>query len=280
MTDDGRRSLITTTELNELMGAGDLIIADVRWYLGEPEKGRAEYEKAHIPGAVYVHLEDDLCAPTGPGRHPLPDWNDFATTLGRLGVSRRHQVVAYDDRGGAIAARLWWMLRALGHHPVAVLDGGLTAWMADGHSVSAGAETLPPATYEPAPPSPAVVTRRDLAGRLGDVVLIDARARERYQGLEEPIDPVAGHIPGAVNAPYTDNLIENERFAPPASLAARFRALGAGIGRETVVYCGSGVTACHNILAMEVAGLGTATLYPGSWSDWSAAGGEVALGDY
>lgn len=250
-----------------------LVAVDCRWYLGEPERGPAEYARSHIRGAVYMDLEADLSAPEGPGRHPLPSTAQFLDTLGRKGIRPGSVVVAYDDRGGAVAARLWWMLRDLGHDKVAVLDGGLAAWpseLMDDEPV-----TPDPAVYRAEAGQMPVVDRMGLAEQLGSITAIDARAPERYRGETEPVDPVAGHIPGAISAPLTDNLESDMRFKSSETLAAHFAQLGAA---DVVAYCGSGVTACHNILAMELAGLPTATLYPGSWSDWSTAGMPVAVG--
>ncbi len=252
-----------------------LRVVDCRWYLGEPERGPAAYRASHIRGAVYMDLDRDLSAPAGPGRHPLPDPADFMLTLGRNGITPGTGVVAYDDRGGAVAARLWWMLRDLGHEKVAVLDGGLAHWQPE---LMDSMPVAPPATGYAAPPDHMPrMDREELTAALGTVTLLDARAAERYRGEAEPIDPVAGHIPTAHSAPLTANLEADDRFKSPELLAARFAEL-VGDGRAVVSYCGSGVTACHNILAMEIAGIATPTLYPGSWSDWSTAGGPVAVG--
>jgi thiosulfate/3-mercaptopyruvate sulfurtransferase len=251
--------------------------ADCRWYLEEPGRGRAEYEAGHIPGAAYFSLDDELSAAEGPGRHPLPDNRAFAATLGRRGIANDSIVVAYDDRGGAIAARLWWMLGNVGHRNAAVLDGGLAAWRAAGGASSTTNPGWPAATYRPKRRY-GTVDRDRLYAFVGTTTILDARAPERYRGEVEPIDPVAGHIPTAVNAPYAGNLDASGRFLDPQALAARYRGYGVTNTADTVVYCGSGVTACHNILAMEVAGMGRAWLFPGSWSDWSAAGYDVELG--
>ena len=255
-----------------------VVFADVRWYLDEPEKGEAEYRHAHVPGAVYVHLEDHLSAGEGPGRHPLPNREKFAESMGRLGIGDEHTVVAYDDRGGAVAARLWWMLRDVGHDRAHVLDGGFQAWVESGRPVEGGTETLPQAMLTVRPASTRATDRGELEHRLGDVTLLDARAPERYRGEEEPIDPVAGHIPTAIHADLEQNLGPDLRFRSPDELRRRFEALGVRPDRDTVVYCGSGVTACHNALAIVRAGLTEPVLYPGSWSDWSTSGGAVATG--
>lgn len=253
-----------------------LIAVDCRWYLGEPARGPAEYARSHIRGAIYMDLDSDLSASEGPGRHPLPSHADFLATLGRKGISTGSAVVAYDDRGGAVAARLWWMLRDLGHARVAVLDGGLTGWPAE---LMDDAEVSLAATkYVAAAGNMPSIDRSALSARLDSVVALDARAPERYRGETEPVDVVAGHIPSAISATLTDNLAPDMRLKTRAELAKRFDALGAAAGSDVVSYCGSGVTACHNILAMEVAGLPPATLYPGSWSDWSGTGMPVAVG--
>ncbi|RZV42079.1 MAG: sulfurtransferase [Acidimicrobiia bacterium] len=269
--------LVSPDWLSWHMGQPDLRLADVRWYLGEPERGRQAYRQAHVPGAVYVDLETDLSAEEGPGRHPLPDWEVFAARMGELGIGDDSVVVAYDDRGGAVASRLWWMLRAIGHERTYLLDGGLAAWVAAGHALTDELPDNAPAELAAILRPDLTVDRDELRDRREQVLTLDARAGERYRGESEPLDPVAGHIPGAVNAPYEDNLASFGRFLPAEQLAEKYRALGVGDG-ETVVYCGSGVTACHTLLAIEHAGLGPAKLYPGSWSDWSTEGYEVATG--
>ncbi len=259
---------MTTAWLASHLDHPRLRLADCRWYLGEPEAGEAAYAAGHLPGAAYISLESELSAPRGPGRHPLPNPGAFAAHLGARGVGDRHTVVAYDDRGGAIAARLWWMLRWIGHQHVAVLDGGLHAWKG---ALTTDVPSWPPATLTVRAGDRPTLDRNELRAAIGTRSIIDARSPERYRGEEELIDPVAGHIPSAVNRPYTDNLDSDDRFLPAAALAARYADVEA-----PVVYCGSGVTACHDLLAMEVAGLAPATLYPGSWSDWSTAGFPVA----
>lgn len=270
--------LVSTDWLSRHLDDSELRLADVRWYLGEPDRGRLAFLESHIPGAVYVDLETDLSAAQGPGRHPLPEWDVFAARMGELGIGDDTVVVAYDDRGGGVAARLWWMLRAIGHAETYVLDGGLAAWVADGYAVTSD---LPDHDRESLTVDlrPGIALDRDeVRDRLDSMLMLDARAVERYRGELEPLDPIAGHIPGAVNAPYEGNLGPDGRFLPVEALAERYRGFGVGGEIETLVYCGSGVTACHNLLAMEHAGLGEALLYPGSWSDWSTAGYEVATG--
>lgn len=256
-----------------------MLPVDCRWSLGAPAAGRTAYEREHLPGAVYASLDDDLSDMSieGAGRHPLPTREAFASTLGRLGISATDRVVAYDDAGGAHASRLWWMLRWVGHESVAVLDGGIDAWTDAGMPVETGAVVRPPTTYRVGATTMPTADRASVAARPDATMLLDARGRERFEGIHEPLDPVAGHIPGAVNAPYADNL-EGGGFVSPERLAARYATLGVTDGETTIVYCGSGVTACHDVLALELAGLGTAALYPGSWSEWSRAGGPVATG--
>jgi thiosulfate/3-mercaptopyruvate sulfurtransferase len=252
-------------------------LVDVRWLSAHPEvrivdsrwsatggSGRASYEKAHIPGAVFVDLDKDLSRPGGPGRHPFPSEEAFAGTLSRLGIAKDAQVVVYDDATGAIAARLWFMLRVHGHEAASVLDGGFKAWIEAGLPVTQEVPRL-----EPAPPRQLKLDRSRIADRAqvqkrGEAVLLDARAPERYRGESEPLDPRAGHIPGALNAPYMQNLGPDSRFLPPEKL----RELYKQYGDEVICSCGSGVTACHDVLARELAGLPSARLYVGSWSDW------------
>ncbi|NNC75037.1 MAG: sulfurtransferase, partial [Acidimicrobiia bacterium] len=250
----------------------NLRICDTRWYLEDPNQGREEYDKAHIPGARYVSLDADLSAPEGHGRHPLPSRHDAAEQFGALGIGDEHTIVAYDSRGGAIAARLWWMLRWIGHERVAVLDGGTTAWTAAGMPMTDGMPWWLPAQLTVSE-SPAMTTidRQQLADKIGSIDLVDARSPERYRGDEEPVDPIAGHIPTAINLPYEANLGPDSTMVDAESLAERYAGLD-----FPVVYCGSGVTACHDILAMELAGVPGAVLYPGSWSDWSSSGMETA----
>ncbi|WP_062214310.1 sulfurtransferase [Streptomyces sp. NBRC 109706] len=251
------------------------VLLDVRWRLGGPP-GRPLYAAGHLPGAVYVDLPTELAGPPGDaGRHPLPDLEIFGAAMRRAGVSLGRPVVVYDAGDGWAAARAWWLLRWAGHPVVRVLDGGLDAW------------TGPLSTEEPQPaegdfvPTPGGLPVLDAAGaaRLArEGLLLDARAGERYRGEVEPLDPVAGHIPGAVSAPTTENVAPDGLLRPAAELADRFAALGAAPGTEVGVYCGSGVSAAHQVLALEVAGV-RAALYPGSWSEWTAGTGRpVATG--
>ncbi len=244
----------------------EVVVADVRWYLGDRD-GRREHEAGHLPGAVFVDLDRWLAAPPDParGRHPLPDPAVFAAGMASLGLGADDQVVAYDDAGGVIAARLVWMLRATGH-AAALLDGGLAAW--DG--------PLEPGPVERAPAAfPAVPWPADRLAGLEDAlspghVLLDARDPSRYRGDAEPVDPRPGHVPGARSAPAAHNLDATGRLLPAAELRRHFEAAGVSAGSEVVAYCGSGVTACHDLLALEVAGLGPGRLWPGSWSEYSA----------
>jgi len=273
----GTSPLISPEVLAARLGEPELRIADVRWYLGEPDRGRQEYERGHIPGAVFVDLDTDLAAPSGPGRHPLPQPAVFADRLGRLGFGSGDFIVAYDDVLGTVAARLWWMLDNLGHEGVAVLDGGLRAWQAAGFPVSTETPSIGPGKLRLADRWSSTVDRDELIGRLDEVTLIDARAPERYRGEVEPVDPKAGHIPTAVNAPAKIALGQDGRFLPPAELAGRLRSV-APPDRPVVTSCGSGVTACHTALALRVAGLPDPLLYPGSFSDWSRSEQPVAVG--
>ena len=264
--------------VGEIDSLGPVVFADVRWYLTEPGRGRDEYERAHIPGAIHVDLETHLTAPEGPGRHPLPTREEFARTMGSLGIGDDDTVVAYDDVGGAVAARLWWMLRDIGHASF-VLDGGIQAWTASNGTLTGGVETRPAAVLSVRTGSTRTIDAPGLRTRLGTVTLLDARAPERYRGDVEPVDPVAGHIPTAVSAALTGNLDDALRFLPPNALRTRFEALGASTERDTVVYCGSGVNACHDALALLRAGFPEPILYPGAWSDWGSAGGAVVTGE-
>lgn len=271
---------IGVAELAERLTAPDLVVCDVRWYLGAPDRGRAEYLAGHIPGARYVDLDADLSdhAVVGGGRHPLPDPVAFTGRLGALGVGSDSTVVAYDDGSGVPASRLWWMLDALGHSAVRVLDGGIAAWRAAGLPIDVGAASDPtPARLSLAVAWPRTVDRETLQDRLGDLTLLDVRAGERYRGEVEPVDPRPGHIPGAVSAPSTGNIGPDGLLLPGAELADRFRSLGADAG-DVVVSCGSGVTACHTALAMRAAGLADPIVYAGSYSDWVTAGLPVVIG--
>lgn len=255
-----------------------LRIVDVRWSLADPhEGGRVAYGAGHVPGAVFLDLETELSDPSVPdaGRHPLPSRQALARLLGSRGIGSEHTVVAYDDAGGSIAARLWWLLRWLGHEDVVVLDGGWPAWVAAGHPTTTEVPRLPPARFEVRPPLTATVDRHGVADR-GDAVLVDARAAERFRGDVEPVDPVPGHIPGAVNLPTAALLGPDGRWPDPTSLRERLTSV-VGEG-PAIASCGSGVTACAVILGAVAAGLAEPALYPGSYSEWSTAGLPVERG--
>ncbi|MGB8648445.1 MAG: sulfurtransferase [Anaerolineae bacterium] len=250
-------------------------VIDTRWYLLGPDKGREEYARAHIPGAVFLSLDADLAAPVGegPGRHPLPTSEAFATAMGRAGIGDETHVVAYDDVGGGIAGRLWWLLRYFGHDRVSLLDGGIAQWLKEGRPLTAAVLDVRPATLTPRPHPEWVVDQSAVAQLAADpqTLLLDVRAPERYRGETEPVDSRAGHIPGAKNAPLAGNLRgpDDLRLRDPDALRERFHALGADGAAQVVVYCGSGVNACQNILALQLAGYENVLLYEGSWSDWS-----------
>jgi thiosulfate/3-mercaptopyruvate sulfurtransferase len=266
-------NLIQAEELAPHLGDPDWAIFDCRFYLVDPAKGEAEYESEHLPGAVYVHLDRDLAGPrTGKnGRHPLPSVEVMAERFSAFGIDDTVQVVAYDTSQGQMAARLWWMLRYLGHEAAAVLDGGLQSWKSAGLPLSSGITTREPRRFAARPrPSMRIdveALERERTGRL----LIDARAPERFRGEVEPYDPVKGRIAGARNHPTASSLGAEGRFLPAEELRARFQSiLGDRPIDDVVSYCGSGVTACHNLLALDVARLRGARLYPGSWSEWCA----------
>ncbi len=268
-------TLINSETLTAHLADPAFAIVDCRFSLDDEQWGEREYVARHIPSAVYAHLDGDLSGiKTGRnGRHPLPDAAVLRHTLGRLGISSDIQVVAYDQDAGMYASRLWWLLRWLGHDAVAVLDGGFARWLAQGRPTSAGRETRAARTFIGSPLSGLFVGPDEVATLLGrrDWRLVDARAPERYRGDIEPIDNVAGHIPGAANHFFKWNLEEGGVFRSPEELGRRFREVLGDVPPEHVVcYCGSGVTACQNLLALEHAGLRGAKLYPGSWSEWSS----------
>jgi thiosulfate/3-mercaptopyruvate sulfurtransferase len=267
-------TLIDTTELARHGGDPAFVVVDVRHDLAQPGYGENAYAQAHVPGAVFAHIDRDLSAPaTGrTGRHPLPTPEAAAAVFGRLGIDTTKQVVAYDQGSGVFAARLWWMLRWLGHDNVAVLDGGFAKWSREGRPVESEARAAKPATFLPARVRP-TVNATGVAASLPrhDLVLLDARAAERYRGDVEPLDPVAGHIPGALNRPHSRNVAADGTFRSATELLGEFEAMLHGRSPGDVVhYCGSGVSACHNILAMTIAGYPLTRLYPGSWSEWCA----------
>ena len=252
-------------------------VVDCQFALNDPAWGQKAYEAAHIPGALFADLNRDLSGrPTGTnGRHPLPEVDDLRRFFGRLGIAEGIQVVAYDQDTGMFASRLWWLLRWLGHDAVAVLDGGLAAWLQSGHSASSSPESVGPREFIGTPRAKYAVEVHEVerAVASGDRRLLDARAPERFNGLVEPIDKVAGHIPGARNYFFMRSLDNRGRFLPAAALHTQISTALAGVEPDqTIVYCGSGVTAAHTVLAMEQAGLSGARLYVGSWSEWSSDG--------
>jgi len=267
-------TLITTDELERHLADPAFVVVDCRHNLSDVNAGQRNYDIAHIPGARFMHIDRDLSGViTGTnGRHPLPDLKSFTAMLGRAGIDAATQVIAYDQNSGMWASRLWWLLQWIGHKDVAVLDGGMDKWVIEGRRTTADKVTPRDATY--AAPTPiATANAAELLGHLGSdaLTVVDARAAERYRGDIEPMDPVAGHIPGAINRPYSLNLTAQGTFKTPAQLRGEFDAMLAESAPTSIVHqCGSGVTACHNILAMAIAGLPGSRLYPGSWSEWVA----------
>jgi thiosulfate/3-mercaptopyruvate sulfurtransferase len=276
--------LVDPSWLRGRLGDAGIRVVDCRFKLGDPGAGEQLWRSGHIPGAAFMDVDRDLAGEPGArGRHPLPPQEAFEAAARRAGIGPDTLVVAYDEAAEGGAARLWWLLRHFGHDRVAVLDGGLRGWREQGGPLAAGAEPRPGGRAA----APFIATPRESDTReLGELasapagtgapraersLLLDARAPERYRGEVEPIDPVAGHIPGAANLPFAE-LAPEGRFLPPDELRARIEAAGAGPGRELVAYCGSGVTACVLLLAAEIAGLEPARLYPGSWSEWSGRG--------
>ena len=268
------KTTVDVASLKPLLGSPGVAILDCRFDLAAPEAGRQAYLREHIRGARYADLNRDLSGPVtaSSGRHPLPAPDLIAARLGELGVGDATQVIAYDEANGAFAARAWWLLRWLGQPKVAVLDGGLRAWVAAGGALDSG-EPRDGATrsFTPQIHPEATLSTAELIEALKNPrhLLVDARAAERFTGAVEPLDPVAGHVPGAVNQPFAANLSADGRFLPPDELARRWRERLAGAEPGNVIaMCGSGVTACHNLLALELAGLHGAKLYAGSWSEW------------
>ncbi|MBC7984558.1 MAG: sulfurtransferase [Candidatus Obscuribacterales bacterium] len=266
-------TLIDVQQLRECLNAPNLVIVDCRFDLAKPEAGASAYIASHLPGARYAHLDRDLSGPITPvtGRHPLPDPQVLMNTFERLGIDSSKQVVAYDADNGMFAARLWWLLRWLGHESVAVLNGGFSAWQQDSCPVTSSLPNVITTQFVGKARGDALVAAAQIEGLVKQPqwLVLDARAPERFAGLVEPIDPVAGHIPGARNHPFTLNLDANVRLLSASELRARYRdSLGDTSPDHVVAMCGSGVTACHNLLAMEIAGLKDAKLYAGSWSEW------------
>lgn len=271
---ENRNLLIGAEELHSSIGDADLRIVDCRFELMRPEAGRLSYQQKHIPGAVYADLDHDLAAPAsaGTGRHPLPDAAVLADTFGRLGISASTQVVVYDDLSGGVAARAWWLLRWLGHERVALLEGGITRWQALGFPLEEGEIGVVPRTFSSAPRHDCVLETADIlaAGLPCDVLqLVDARAANRFSGEAEPIDPVAGHIPGAINLPFSRSVNDDGTWKSEDELRQLWsRVLGSGQNAPWSVMCGSGVTACHLVISGLLAGLPEPRLYVGSWSEW------------
>jgi thiosulfate/3-mercaptopyruvate sulfurtransferase len=272
------KTLISTAELAQHLDDPHWAIVDARFSLADHDLGERNYLAAHIPGAVYAHLERDLSSPQvagKTGRHPLPPPDAIAHTLSQWGIDAATQVAVYDDSSGVYAGRLWWMLRWLGHDAVAVLDGDWRQWQHEGRPTRAGVESRPPRTFVPHVRPELLVTAEEIEARLGDpsLRLYDARGADRFRGENETLDPVGGHIPGARSAPYAGNLDAGGRMLPPDALRARFEELlGDTPATEAIFYCGSGVSVAHDVIALEHAGLGMPRVYVGSWSDWISNG--------
>lgn len=267
--------LVDVDWLRRELGRPRLRVVDCRWKLGQPGAGHAAYREGHVPGAAFLDLDTDLSDPPGPrGRHPLPTPERFESAARAAGIANDSSVVAYDEAGDGGAARLWWLLRHFGHENAAVLDGGAAAWRAAGGELVRGAEQVDPGDFTARPRDGDIAAAAEL-GR-GGPPLVDARAPERYAGHSEPIDPLAGHIPGAANVPFGE-LAPGGRYLAPGELRERLEQAGATNAHELVAYCGSGVSACTILLAAELAGL-PARLYPGSWSEWCARHGPVETG--
>jgi thiosulfate/3-mercaptopyruvate sulfurtransferase len=268
-------TLISVADLKSEFPDPRLVIVDCRFSLEDAEAGRRQYLESHIPGAVYAHLDEDLSSPVIPGvtgRHPIPDAEQLSEKLGEWGINSSSKIVVYDDAGGAMAAsRLWWLLGWLGHYAVAVLDGGWGAWLNSGEPTRSSHESRSSSSFIPRIKRSRLIGTIELLDRLEDpdLLIVDSRVEERYRGEVEPIDPVAGHIPGAVVSPYGDVLNAEGNFLPKDQLRSHFKhLLGDSSAKNTVFYCGSGVNAVQNILAVAHADLGNARLYAGSWSEW------------
>jgi thiosulfate/3-mercaptopyruvate sulfurtransferase len=266
-------TVISAEDLNSHIEDNNWVVIDCRFTLTDPGAGQRAYDESHIPGARYMHLDDDLAAPVteGTGRHPLPDPDTLARKLGELGIDNNTQVVAYDDTFGAMASRLWWLLRWLGHDKVALLDGGLPAWIRKKLPLTADLPLIEKKTFIPTVRTDMVIDMpaMEVIVASSENVIIDARAEERFTGEVEPLDKVAGHIPGAANLPFEDNLDLDGTFMSKDEMAELYAdLLDDKSADQVVMMCGSGVTACHNLVAMEIAGLKGAKLYAGSWSEW------------
>lgn len=284
-TTDRFTTVIDTAALEARLRSPECTVVDCRFDLFDAEAGRRAFHLAHITGARYAHLEEDLSAPAvqGGARHPLPEPDRLARLFSRWGITNRSQLIVYDDGGGAIAARLWWLARWLGHRRVAVLDGGWKKWLAENRPTAVDVPRSPGGQFEPAVQANMLVDAAAIEQirTRPDWRLVDARARDRFLGLQEPIDRVAGHVPGAVNLPYTHNLDATGCLRPAIELRRAFEEVAGHVAEDHIVcMCGSGVTACHLLLAMEHAGLRGARLYAGSWSDWIGSGTRpVARGE-
>ena len=269
------KTLVTPATLAQHVNDPSWVVVDCRFDLTDPGKGEALYRAGHIPGARYAHLDRHLSGPkTGTnGRHPLPETDVLCASLGSLGIAPHTQVVAYDADSSMFAGRLWWLLRWMGHDAVAVLDGGLARWQREGHHVRGGVESSTAATFRGSPRPSWRLTVDEVASGLGTEprLLVDARTPERYRGIGETLDKVGGHIPGAANYFFQQNLTDDKTFKSPETLKAQWAPILQGRDpKDVVVYCGSGVTACHNLLALEHAGVHGVKIFPGSWSEWSS----------
>lgn len=276
-------TLVDTETLSRHLDDPRWVVVDCRFVLTDPEAGRRAYAAGHIPGARYAHLNEDLSSPITPGsgRHPLPFPNALAEKLGRWGIDKTSQVVAYDDSFGAMASRLWWLLRWLGHEAVAVLDAGYPKWVREKRPVTTEPPKILLRQFHPTINNSMWVSADRVMEmtRAKDGLVLDARAEERFRGEVEPLDKVAGHIPGANNLPYEDNLDFSGEFMSDEALREHYQSVLGKLPPEKVVHmCGSGVTACHNLFAMELAGMAGSKLYPGSWSEWSRRGFPVETG--
>jgi len=271
-------ALVSTDWLAEHLGDPRIRVADTRWSLLERGKGRAAYDAAHVPGAAFIDVDADLASPRGegPGRHPLPGVERFAAAMSRAGIGADTHVVAHDFGDGSTAARLWWLLRHFGHERVSLLDGGWARWSAEGRATESAAAVIAPAAFRAAARGDDLVDAGAVERLRADprTLLIDSRMSERYEGRTEPIDPVAGHVPGAVNRPYPRNVrsADDPRFLAAEELREPFTALGAGRASHVIAYCGSGINACQNLFALHLAGFEGGLLYEGSWSDWCSSG--------
>ena len=268
--------LVSAAWLHDHLGEPGLRVIDLRYYL-DGRSAEEAFRAGHIPGAAFVDLDGDITAAEGPGRHPLPNRDQFQAAMRRAGLGHADRAVVYDDAGGFSAGRLWFLLRYFGHDAVALLDGGLAAW---GRPLETGRELPVEGDFTAGEPHRDwIVDRTAVAGRPGGAILLDARAAERYRGEVEPIDPRAGHIPGALNAAWKDNLNPDLTFRSPAELRRQYEAVGVAEGEEVIASCGSGISACVDLVGLELAGLRGARLYEGSFSEWSAASDtEVATG--